>query len=710
MVGLSLKAVSSRQLAIYALVFSTTVLSLATLARICRAANERPNILVLLADDLGYSDTSPFGGEMNTPNIQQIANNGVRFTDFYVCPRCSNTRANLLTGLQSHQVGLPNLAADTTLLNRNNVFIPELLKASGYNTYMSGKWHLGSTTNFGAIAADGTNPRDPRVRGFDDMWGFTEGHSQDNFNPAAYRLVGTDVPARSYTATSGNGQPGTFYQSDATADYALDFIHANRQQNAATGQDKPFFEYVAFGSPHFPLQARDAWVDPLVSRYQAGWDALRDQRLAKMKQLGIVDPNVPLSPRSDVAPTGHGEGLHQIRAWNSLSSAQQGDLARRMAIYAAMVERMDYNIGRILDDLKTSGQLDNTIVLFLSDNGANGEWHEYGNDANQVPRTGSALDSMGTTTNSVDSGIQYGTGWANLGVTPYRNQKHYTSEGGILSPAMIQWGAGLSPSLVGKITKQVGDVRDVMPTVLEAAGVAYPTQWTDVAGDQYKVLAEQGQSLLGFLKTGSTFTHIEMGWEHEGNRAYRVGDWKIVSQNFTATDGTPANTWELYNLVSDPNELNDLAGDPAQASRLALMTQAYDRWAYQTNVTTTFPWSAADLNRDGQLSAADINTFIAGWLHTADVGNASTFARGDINLDGATDLSDFVLLRKAFTIVGHGSMLDGIGAQLPEPSSLLQVALIIGFAMPRWAIRARQYEMRPRQAFEQMAMKSSGWE
>lgn len=666
---------------------------------VCRAAGERPNILVLLADDLGYSDTSPFGGEMSTPNLQKISDNGLRFKNFYVTPRCSDTRANLLSGLQSHQVGLPNLAADTTLLTKNNVFIPELLKASGYNTYMSGKWHLGSTTNFGTIAADGANPRDPRVRGFDDMWGFTEGHSQDNFNPAAYRLIGTDVPARSYTATSGNGQPGTFYQSDATADYALDFIHHNQQQNAANGQNKPFFEYVAFGSPHFPLQARDEWVDPLVSRYQVGWDALRDQRLAKMKQLGLVDPNIPLSPRSDVANTGHGEGTHQIRAWNTLPADRQGDLTRRMAIYSAMVERMDYNIGRIMDDLKASGALDNTIVLFLSDNGADGEWHEYGGSATEVPRTGAALGSMGTTTNSVDGGIMYGTGWANLGSTPYINEKHFTNEGGILSSAMVQWNGGLSPSLVGKITNQVGDVRDVMPTVLEAAGVSYPTEWTDVAGDSYSVLAEQGQSLEDFLKTGNTFTHKELGWEHEGNRAYRVGDWKIVSQNFAAADGTPtANQWELYNLAADPNELNDLAGDPQQTTHLALMTEAYDRWAYQTNVTTTLPWSAVDFNRDGQLNNADLQAFVSGWLQKAPVGNDATFARGDVNLDGVTDLADFALVRKGFALTGHASMLAGVSAALgvPEPSTLAQaMVMIVVFAFRLDFSRERKADSSP---------------
>ncbi|MFO0790797.1 MAG: sulfatase-like hydrolase/transferase [Pirellulales bacterium] len=634
------------------------------------AAGDRPNILVILADDLGYTDTSPFGGEMATPNLQSIANNGVRLSNFYVCPRCSNTRASLLTGLQSHTVGLPNLAGDGTLLSRNNVFIPEVLQANGYHTYMTGKWHLGSTTNFGSIPGSTGVARDPRVRGFDSYWGYTEGHSQDTFQ-GNYHLLSNDVPERSYTTSSGNGQPGTFYQTDAIGDYTLDFLANNRQRNAAAGTNSPFFSYVAFGAPHFPLQARDEWVDPLVSRYQVGWDQIRSDRFARMKSLGLIPQNVQLPPLSDIANTGHGEATHEIRNWNELDAARQGDLARRMAIYAAMVERMDYNIGRILNDLETHGELDNTIVMFMSDNGADGEWHEYGFNATDAPRTGAALDSMGTTTNSVDKSIFYGSGWASAGTTPYRNFKHYTHEGGIKSSAMIQWPAGMSQSLVGSIGTQVADVRDVMPTVLDLAGIDYPSQWTDRSGEKYNTRSLLGSSLADYLKTGVAIGDREMGWEHEGNRAYRIGDWKIVSSNFVGTDGKPANKWELYNLAADPTEVSDLAADSQQSARLALMIQAYDRWAYWTSVSGTMPWSAADFNRDGVLSQADIQVFVSGWRQTATFGDASTFARGDVNLDGTTDLNDFVLLRKAFTMVGQGSLLAGIEDALPLPEPTL---------------------------------------
>lgn len=643
-----------------------------------RGANERPNVLVILADDLGYSDIAPFGSEIATPTLQGMADHGVRFRDFYVTPRCSTTRASLLTGLQSHQVGVTVLSGDNQQMPKNNVFLPEVLQANGYDTYMSGKWHLGSTSNFGSIP--GGHVRDPRVRGFDHFWGFTENHSQDNFNQANYRLLSTEIPQRTYTSSSGNGQPGTFYQADATTDYTLDFMNHHRQKNAAEGSDDPFFMYVAYGSPHFPVQARDEWVDPLVSRYTAGWDQIREDRLASMKSLGLVDPSVALSSRSDVPPTGHGEGLHEIRAWDSLPADRQGDLARRMAIYAAMVERVDYNIGRILQDLKANGQLDNTIVVFSSDNGADAEWHEYGFNASETPRTGAALDSMGTTTNAADNGIFYGTGWANVGATPYRNFKHYTHEGGIRSPTIVQWNNGLDPALSGQITDQIGDIRDIMPTILAAAGVEYPEQWTDLSGQTYKVLAEQGQSLAEFLQTGQKFAR-ELGWEHEGNRGYRIGDWKIVSSNFPSTDGKPANKWELYDLASDPTEMNDLSADPQLADEFNVLIAAYDRWAYQTKVTATMPWSAADFNRDGQLSQADVQAFVSGWLATANVGNAATFARGDLNLDGNTNLADFSMMRRAFQLGGQTRLLNGIASvlEVPEPVSIVHGVIVLLF-------------------------------
>jgi arylsulfatase len=681
----------SRLRTLRALAHGTVALAVSVWGVVYCAAGERPNILVVLADDLGYSDTSPFGGEMSTPNLESIAQNGVRLSNFYVCPRCSNTRASLLSGLQSHTVGLPNLAGDGTLLPKNHVFIPEVLQASGYHTYMSGKWHLGSTTNFGSIPGSSGVARDPRVRGFDSYWGFTESHSQDTFQ-GTYHLLSSDVPQRSYTTSSGNGQPGTFYQTDAVADYALDFLNNNRQRNAAAGTNSPFFTYVAFGAPHFPLQARDEWVDPLVSQYQVGWDQIRSDRLARMKALGLIDPSVQLPPRSDVANTNHGEALHQIRAWDSLSADRQGDLARRMAIYAAMVERVDYNVGRMLDDLQSHGELDNTIVVFLSDNGANVEWHEYGFNASETPRTGAALDSMGTTTNAEDDRIFYGSGWANVGNTPYRNYKHYVHEGGIKSAAMVQWPAGLDPSLVGEIGTQVGDVRDLMPTLLDLAGAEYPAEWTDLSGTTYQTRPLLSSSLAHYLTTGEPLGDREMGWQHEGNRAYRIGDWKIVSSNFAGTDGKPANKWELYNLASDPTESNDLSGTPQEAARLSLMISAYDRWAWWTNVSPTMPWSAADFDGDGNLDSADIQAFVSGWLQTETFGSFETFARGDVNLDGTTDLTDFGFVRKAFALAGQSSLLAGVGATLhvPEPSTVAQAALLVVLFKFGWFLRERQ--------------------
>ncbi|QDU58384.1 sulfatase-like hydrolase/transferase [Aeoliella mucimassa] len=646
-------------------------------AQVARA-DERPNVLVIMADDLGYSDTSPFGGEMNTPALESLASNGVRMSNFYVTPRCSNTRASLLTGQQSHAVGLPNLAGDGTQLPKNHVFISEVLQASGYNTYMSGKWHLGNTENFGSVP-DG-HVRDPRVRGFDHYWGYTENHSQDNFQ-GNYRLLSDEIQERSYTTSGdGPGEPGTFYQTDAIGDYTLDFLQHSRDKNSSDGTDNPFFTYVAFGSPHFPLQARDEWVDPLVERYEVGWDVLRDERLTRMQELGLIDESVALSARSDVANTNHGETLHQIRAWDSLDSDRQSDLTRRMAIYSAMVERVDYNVGRILDDLEAHGELDNTIVVFLSDNGADGEWHEFGKNASETPRTGAALDSMGTTTNSADKDIFYGTGWANVGSTPYRNYKHYTHEGGIKSPAIIQWNNGLNASLAGQISTQVSDVRDLMPTLLALTGNEYPDEWTDLSGTTYQTQPLLTESLADFLTTGASLDDRQLGWEHEGNRAFRVGDWKLVSSNFGSTSGGAGiNEWELYNLADDPTEVNDLAGNAAYQEQFDYMLAGYERWAYQNKVTTTLPWSAADFNLDGELTTEDIEAFVSGWLKVAAQGSMETFARGDVNLDGDTDIDDFLLMRKAFELGGQGQLIAEFDAnqQVPEPSSVVMASALL---------------------------------
>lgn len=646
----------------------------------CIAA-DRPNILVILTDDLGYTDISPFGGEMATPNLQSMADNGVRMSDFYVTPRCSNTRISLLTGLQSHTVGLANLAGDGTQLPKNHAFVSEVLQASGYHTYMSGKWHLGNTQNFGSIP--GGHVRDPRVRGFDDYWGFTEGHSQDNFQ-GNYRLLSDNIPERSYTTSSGGNQPGTFYQTDAITDYTLDFFADSRQRNAAAGTDNPFFTYVAFGSPHFPLQARDEWVDPLVNRYGIGWDQLRVDRLDRMQEIGLIDEETALTLRGDVANTNHGETLHQIRAWDSLPPARQADLTRRMAIYAAMVERVDYNIGRMLSDLEANGELDNTLVVFMSDGGANAEWHEYGFNANETPRTGASLDSMGTTTSAEDKSIFYGSGWANAGNTPFRNYKHYTHEGGIHSPTIIQWNDGLDPALAGQISRQVSDVRDLYPTLLELAGVQAPSQWTDLSGTTYKTTGGFGESLAGYLTNGQPLGDRELGWEHEGNRAYRLGDWKLVSSNFGSTQpgGAAANEWELYNLAEDPTEVDNLANDPEFAGKFNQMLAGYQRWAYQNNVSSVMPWSAADFNKDGVLDAADLAAFQEGWLETAALAGNETFARGDVNLDGATNVDDFVLVRRAFQLGGQQAAFAQFAKSfgVPEPSSLGMIAVASGVA------------------------------
>ncbi len=561
------------------------------------AQSTQPNILIFLADDLGISDLSPYGGEINTPSLSQMATDGVKFTNYYVQPRCSPTRAAILTGHQNHKVGFSVLSGGGTPLTMNHVTLPEVLQANGYSTYMSGKWHLGRTNNFGTIAPTipGNDNIDPRVRGFDHAFTFTDSHhSKDNWLPGQYRVLtnsGIPQPTTRYIAdTDGVYEPqnNEFYQTDAIGDYALDFLQHHRNVNTLNGTDKPFFQYVAFGAPHFPLQAPKALVDQYVATYQAGWDALRADRLQGMINKGVIPSDVVLTPRSDVPPNNlNGEGLHQLRAWDTLAPDRQADLVRRMAIYAAMVEIVDQNVGRIMTDLQSNGELDNTIVMFMTDNGADAEWHDFGKRDTETIHTGAALANMGTAIGNPD--VFYGTGWANAGSTPYRNYKHYTHEGGIKSPLLLQWGDGLDPSLVGAIRDDLTHVTDIMPTLLDIAGVTMPTQWTALNGTNYNVepLDVNVKSWENLLTNATAIGEREFGVEHEGNRAYRIGDWKLVSSNFTGTDGTLANEWELYNLADDPTEINNLSA--SRPDKLQELVNAYNQWAFRNGVISSLP-------------------------------------------------------------------------------------------------------------------------
>jgi arylsulfatase A-like enzyme len=478
----------------------------------------RPNILIILADDLGWSDVGCYGSEIKTPNIDALASNGLRLTQFYNSARCCPSRASLLTGLHPHQAGVPDMNGP---LNNRCVTIPEVLKPAGYNCYMVGKWHLGQVVN-------------PIVRGFDEFYGMLGGFNSCWQEDPYYKRLPAGRPKRNYATDQ-------FYSTDVFADYALEFIDAGKASR------QPWFMYLAFNAAHFPLHAYESDIEKYEQLYQQGWDRVREQRLARQKKLGLVPKNLRLTPRSNIplnkfnAQTGWADKDNP--AWESLPPNRRKDLARRMAVYAAMIDRMDQAIGRVTKHLQNIGQFENTFILFLSDNGACAEWDPYGFDlsssATNILHQGEDLKKVG----SPASYVSYGSGWANACNTPWRLYKHYGHEGGIATPAIIHWPRGLTRT--GQLESRPSYLTDVMATCIDLSGAKYPAERNDHA-----ILPPEGTSLVP-LFTGRQVPAKPIFMEHEGNRAVRDGRWKLV-----ALAGRP---WELYDMERDRVEMNDLA-------------------------------------------------------------------------------------------------------------------------------------------------------
>jgi arylsulfatase A-like enzyme len=504
----------------------------------------RPNILLILADDLGYSDLGCYGGEIRTPNLDALAAGGLRFAQFSNGARCCPSRASLLTGLYPHQAGVGDMNSNTGRrgylghLVDECVTLAEVLKPAGYRAYLSGKWHL-------------SNPG-PIARGFDEAYMLVGGF-QSFWDPGVFRRLPDDRPRRTYPA-------GTFYATDAITDHALEFLADARQ--AA----HPFFLYLAYNAPHFPLHAPKEEVDRYVPAYEKGWDEIRAGRHGRMKTIGLIGTDSPLTPRSDYHGY-QGKGPHGDNpAWDSLPADRRADLARRMAIFAAMVDHMDRGIGRVVADLRAHGELENTLILFLSDNGACAEWDPWGFDGksgpNNVLHAGPALDAMG----GPESYLSYGSGWANAGNTPWRSYKHYTYEGGIGTPLIAHWPAGLRRR--GEIDQRPGHLIDIMPTLAEVAGATYPARQRG-----RDVLPAEGRSLLPAFR-GQAAADRTLFYEHEGNRAVRDGNWKLV-----ASRGQP---WALFDIATDRVELHDLSA--ANPDRVTRMARDWDDWARRCHV------------------------------------------------------------------------------------------------------------------------------
>ncbi len=515
------------------------------------AGAERPNVLIIVADDLGFSDLGCYGGEIPTPNIDALATNGLRFTRFSNSARCCPSRASLLTGLHPAQAGIPNFAGS---LNDQCVTFAEVLGGAGYSTYAVGKWHVGLGKAL------------PTARGFAEFYGYPGGHSQDQWTPGNYQRLPAD------RAPEVAIDPDKFYATDAFTDYALEFIRQGETSK------KPWLLYLAHSSPHFPLQAPAESVKPFLETYRRGWDVLREERFTRMKKIGLANHDgwslsersmVPLEENNAIA---NGYSGKQNPAWDSLPADRREDLAHRMAIYAAMVRHVDEGVGRIVAHLKSSGQFDNTLILFTSDNGACYEWGPFGFDGksrtgNTTLHQGAALESMG----GPDTHMAYGSAWANLCNTPFRNYKHHTHQGGIVSPLVVHWPAGVrSP---GRWVKDPAHVMDVMPTLVSVTGATYPAE-----RNGKRIQPVEGTSLAPTFQPGTDLPPRSIATQHEGSRAITRGDWKLVW-----ADGLAENpVWELYHLTRDPCEINDLA--PSNPDLVKSLSAEWNQWATRTGL------------------------------------------------------------------------------------------------------------------------------
>jgi len=488
----------------------------------------RPNILIILADDMGYSDATCYGGEIATPNLDSLARSGLRFSQFYNTARCWPSRAALLTGYYAQQVRrdtIPGIKSGAQGQRPGWArLLPEMLNPLSYRSYHSGKWHV-----------DGT----PLKNGFDHSYVLND-HDR-HFAPRQH--TEDDRPLPAVDPKSG------YYTSTAIADHAIKYL----KDHAKNYQKQPFLGYVAFTAPHFPVQAPSEDIARYRDRYRDGWDALRDKRWERMKAMKLGGNG--LSPiERDLGPPyafpdamkrlGPNE-LNRPLEWDHLTEAQREFQASKMAVHAAMVDRMDREIGRILTQLRENETLDDTLVLFLSDNGASAEIMVRGDGHDQNAPAGSGATFL-----------SIGPGWSSLANTPFRRHKTWVHEGGIATPMIVSWPKGIAAR--GELRETPAHVIDIMPTILEIAGAKQPT-----AASGHPAPPSPGKSLVPVFAKDGTITRDSLWWLHEGNRALRVGNWKIVA---AGSDGP----WELYDLSTDRSETRNLAKDqPEKVKELA---------------------------------------------------------------------------------------------------------------------------------------------
>jgi len=496
----------------------------------------RPNIIVILVDDMGFSDIGCYGGEIATPHLDRLAARGIRFTQFYNTGRCCPTRASLLTGLYSHQAGVGHMTADKGLpgyvghLNEQCVTLGEVMQTAGYFTIMAGKWHVGA--------------RDPAWwpsrRGFDRTYACPEGGGF-YFQVKKGRSI---VRNGKVIHDDDHPLPEGWYSTDAWTDEAIGYI------DEAVKARKPFFVYLAHNAPHFPLQAPPADIERYRRRYLAGWDQLRRSRYGDQVESGLIEKRWALSPRDD-----------GITPWDDVDAKRRDRMDHIMAIYAATVECMDKSVGRLVQALEQRGVQENTLLLFLSDNGGNAESGPWGRAQGKGP-LGSAASS-----------VFCGKSWANAENTPFRYYKHYVHEGGIATPLIAHWPAGIPKDRHGAFERQPGHLIDIMATCVDLAGATYPKTFK-----AQEITPMQGVSLAPAFQGKALGRTEPIYWEHEGNRAIRLGKWKLVARG-------AGGDWELYRMDADRSELHNLADQhPDRVKEMA------DKWETFARKAHMLPW------------------------------------------------------------------------------------------------------------------------
>ncbi len=515
-----------------------------------------PNIVLILADDMGFSDLSCYGAEISTPNLDRMASEGLRLTQFYTTPRCCPSRAALLTGLYPQQTGIGDMMEDRGLpgyrgeLNQNCLTIAEELRLANYHTAMVGKWHLSHIyfdqkrqLNFETNQPFwDTKDSWPLQRGFESYYGTIHGVTS-YYDP--FSLVNGNTPIRA--------EGTNFYYTDDITKHAL----GDLDHYASAG--KPFFLYVAYTAPHWPLQAPEKDIAKYRERYLAGWDAIREARYQRQLDMGIIDKSWRLSPRDPRVP-----------AWTNVTDKEWQ--ANRMATYAAMIEHLDTGVGQILDKLKELGIETNTLVIFFSDNGSCAEdimpeWYDVPSRTRDGRTVHAGNDDHSILAGPDNVWESYGTPWANVSATPFRLYKHFAHEGGIAVPFIVRWPAIIKNG--GAFSPELAHVTDIKATLDDIAGVKHPTTYNGKT-----ILPLEGESLLPIFEQANRPDRSPVFWEHEGNRAVRLDQWKLV-----ALQGQP---WELYNMTTDRTELINVA--TIYPKKVKELSALYNAWARRCNV------------------------------------------------------------------------------------------------------------------------------